>query len=57
MRLFGWLADPTFSRSQADIQYTFVNGRVVRDKVLRHAVRLGYQDVLFQERQPAYVVF
>ena len=57
MRLFGWLADPTFSRSQADMQYTFVNGRVVRDKVLRHAVRLGYQDVLFQSRQPAYVVF
>jgi DNA mismatch repair protein MutL len=57
MRLFGWLADPTFSRSQADMQYTFVNGRVVRDKVLRHAVRLGYQDVLFQARQPAYVVF
>jgi DNA mismatch repair protein MutL len=57
MRFFGWLADPTFSRSQADMQYTFVNGRVVRDKVLRHAVRLGYQDVLFQSRQPAYVVF
>ena len=57
LRFFGWLADPTFSRSQADMQYTFVNGRVVRDKVLRHAVRLGYQDVLFQSRQPAYVVF
>ena len=39
------------------MQYTIVNGRVVRDKVLRHAVRLGYQDVLFQARQPAYVVF
>jgi DNA mismatch repair protein MutL len=57
MRFHGWLADPTFSRSQADMQYTYVNGRVVRDKVLRHAVRLGYQDVLFQSRQPAYVVF
>lgn len=57
LHLHGWLADPTFSRSQADMQYTFVNGRVVRDKVLRHAVRLGYQDVLFQARQPAYVVF
>ena len=56
-RLFGWLADPTFSRSQADMQYIFVNGRVVRDKVLRHAIRLGYQDLLFQARQPAYVVF
>jgi DNA mismatch repair protein MutL len=57
LHLQGWLADPIFSRSQADMQYTFVNGRVVRDKVLRHAVRLGYQDVLFQARQPAYVVF
>jgi DNA mismatch repair protein MutL len=57
LRLTGWLADPTFSRPQADMQYTFVNGRVVRDKVLRHAARLGYQDVLFQARQPAYVVF
>jgi len=57
LHLHGWLADPTFSRSQADMQYTYVNGRVVRDKVLRHAVRLGYKDVLFQARHPAYVVF
>ncbi|HEY5624839.1 MAG TPA: DNA mismatch repair endonuclease MutL [Gammaproteobacteria bacterium] len=57
MRLHGWLADPTFSRSQTDMQYTYVNGRLVRDKVLRHAVRLGYQDVLFQSRHPAYVVY
>jgi DNA mismatch repair protein MutL len=39
------------------MQYTFVNGRVVRDKLLRHAVRLGYQDVLFQARHPAFVLF
>jgi DNA mismatch repair protein MutL len=57
MRLEGWLAAPTYSRAQPDAQYTFVNGRVVRDKLLRHAVRLGYGDVLFQARQPAYVVF
>ncbi|MGE4658918.1 MAG: DNA mismatch repair endonuclease MutL [Gammaproteobacteria bacterium] len=57
IRLWGWLADPTFSRSQADMQYSFVNGRFVRDKVLRHAVRLGYQDVLYQSRQPAFVIF
>jgi DNA mismatch repair protein MutL len=53
----GWLADPTFSRSQTDMQYTFVNGRFVRDKVLRHAARLGYADVLFHGRHPAYVVY
>jgi DNA mismatch repair protein MutL len=53
----GWLAAPAFSRSQADLQFTFVNGRYVRDKLLRHAARLGYQDVLFQARQPAYVLY
>jgi DNA mismatch repair protein MutL len=53
----GWLAAPAFSRSQADLQFTFVNGRFVRDKLLRHAARLGYQDVLFQARQPAYVLY
>ena len=55
--LSGWLAGPGFTRSQADMQYTFVNGRVVRDKLLRHAVRLGYEDVLFQARQPACVLY
>jgi DNA mismatch repair protein MutL len=57
LRVQGWLADPAFSRAQPDMQYTFVNGRFVRDKLLRHAVKLGYQDVLFQARQPAFVVF
>ncbi|HEU4618413.1 MAG TPA: DNA mismatch repair endonuclease MutL, partial [Gammaproteobacteria bacterium] len=57
LRMSGWLAAPTFSRVQPDMQYTFVNGRFVRDKLLRHAVRLGYQDVLYQARQPAFVVF
>ena len=57
LELVGWLAEPTFSRSHADMQYTFVNGRFVRDKVLRHAIRLGFEDVLFHGRQPAYVVF
>jgi DNA mismatch repair protein MutL len=56
LSLRGWLAAPAFSRSQADMQFTFVNDRFVRDKLLRHAVRLGYQDVLFQARQPAYAV-
>jgi DNA mismatch repair protein MutL len=57
VRVEGWLAAPAFSRAQPDMQYTFVNGRFVRDKVLRHAVRHGYRDVLFQARQPAFVVF
>jgi DNA mismatch repair protein MutL len=57
MKLAGWLAAPAFSRSQPDMQFTFVNNRFVRDKLLRHAVRLGYHDVLFQARQPAFVAF
>src|SRR5690606_36048863 len=57
LTLRGWLAAPTFSRHQADLQYTFVNGRFVRDKLLRHAVRLGYRDVLYQARHPAFVLF
>lgn len=57
LALRGWLAAPTFSRTQPDMQYTFVNGRYVRDKLLRHAVRLGYQDVLYQSRHPAFVLF
>ena len=57
MRLSGWIATPRYSRSQADQQYFFVNGRSIRDKVLSHAVRQGYQDVLHYGRHPAYVIF
>lgn len=54
--LRGWIAHPTFSRSQADLQFFYVNGRIVRDKLLAHAVRLAYHDVLFHGRHPAYVL-
>ena len=50
LRLSGWLALPTFSRSQADLQFAFLNGRFVRDKLLAGAARLAYQDVLFHGR-------
>nr|VFJ72768.1 MAG: DNA mismatch repair protein MutL [Candidatus Kentron sp. FW] len=55
--LWGQVGLPTFSRSQADLQYFFVNGRVVRDKLVTHAIRQAYQDVLYHGRHPAYVLF
>ncbi|MGD1983955.1 MAG: DNA mismatch repair endonuclease MutL, partial [Chromatiaceae bacterium] len=57
LRLSGWVARPTFSRSQADMQHFFVNRRMVRDKLVGHAVRQAYQDVLYHGRQPAYLLF
>ncbi len=57
LRLHGWIALPTYSRSQADLQYFYVNGRAVRDKVIGHAVRQAYRDVLYQNRYPAFVLF
>ena len=57
LRLWGWVAKPTFSRSQADLQYFFVNGRVIRDKLVSHAIRQAYRDVLFHGRHPAFVLF
>jgi DNA mismatch repair protein MutL len=56
LRLRGWAAMPTFSRSQPDLQYLYVNGRMVRDRLIAHAVRQAYQDVLYQGRHPAYVL-
>jgi len=57
LRLHGWVAEPTFSRSQADLQYFFVNGRAVKDRVIAHAVRQAYSDVLYHGRHPAFVLF
>jgi DNA mismatch repair protein MutL len=56
LALRGWVALPTFNRSQSDMQYFFVNQRVVRDKLINHAVRQAYHDVLFHGRHPAYVL-
>lgn len=57
MRLHGWVALPAFSRSQADLQYFYINGRMVRDRLLAHAIRQSYQDVLHHGRHPAYILF
>lgn len=57
LRLVGFAGSPTLSRAGRDAQFVFVNGRFVRDKVVLHAVRQAYQDVLHLDRQPLYVLF
>ena len=57
LSLRGWISLPTFSRSQADLQYFFVNGRMIKDRLVTHALRQAYSDVLFNGRHPAYVLY
>ncbi|WP_089794988.1 DNA mismatch repair endonuclease MutL [Halomonas korlensis] len=57
LRLWGWVGLPTHSRAQADQQYFYVNGRVVRDRLVAHAVRQAYRDVLFHGRHPVFVLY
>ncbi|MEP5764684.1 MAG: DNA mismatch repair endonuclease MutL [Halieaceae bacterium] len=57
LKLWGWVGLPTFSRSQADLQYFYVNGRVIRDRLVSHAVKQAYRDVLYHGRHPAFVLY
>jgi len=57
LRLSGWVGLPAFSRSQADLQFFYVNGRMVKDRLVAHAVRQAYQDVLYHGRHPAFVLY
>ena len=57
IKIKGWISLPTFSRSQADLQYFYVNGRAIRDKVISHAIKLAYKDVLYHGRFPAFALF
>jgi len=57
LQLKGWIGLPTYSRSQADQQYFFVNGRTIRDKLVTHAVKQGYSDVLYHGRNPVFALF
>jgi len=57
VRLSGWIGTPAAARSGTDLQFWFVNGRAVRDRLLMNAVRLGFRDVLYSGRQPSYVLY
>lgn len=56
-KLTGWIGLPTVSRAQADAQYFYLNGRIVRDKLLTHALRAAYHDVLYHNRYACYALF
>jgi len=55
--LSGWVAEPRYNRAQADRQFFFVNGRAIRDRLVAHAVRSAFQDVLYHGRHPAFVLY
>ncbi|MFQ3266185.1 MAG: DNA mismatch repair protein MutL [Colwellia sp.] len=57
MTLSGWLAKPSFSRRQNDLCYSYVNGRMMRDKLINHAIRQAYADLLPPDTYPAFVLF
>ena len=57
MKFSGWLAKPSFSRGQNDLCYSYVNGRMMRDKLINHAIRQAYADLLPKDTYPAFVLY
>ncbi len=57
LSLRGWVADPAGSRAVSELQYCYVNGRMMRDRLINHAIRQAYQDKLGDDHQPAYVLY
>jgi DNA mismatch repair protein MutL len=57
VRISGWIGAPAAARATSDLQFWFVNGRAVRDRLLMNAVRLGFRDVMYSGRQPSYVLY
>ncbi len=57
LQLSGWVGLPTFSRSQQDMQFFYVNNRLIKDRLVAHAVRQAYQDILYHGRHPVFVLY
>ena len=57
VQLWGWVAQPDFVRNQNDLAYSYVNGRMMRDKLINHAIRQAYADLLSNEGYPAFVLY
>lgn len=57
MQLWGWIGEPEIAKATADMQYFYINGRMIRDKVITHAIKKAYQDVLYQGRYPVFVLY
>jgi len=57
LQLSGWVLPPEAARSQADLQYFFVNGRIIRDRLVNHALRQAYEDRIYPGRHPAWVLY
>ncbi len=57
LTLKGWIGNPSIDKTNTDSQYFYINGRFVKDKLVRHAIRSAYEDVLFNGRHPCYVLF
>lgn len=57
LHMHGFIGKPTLMRSSADLQYVYVNGRIIRDKLIQHAIKQAYKDVLYGDKHPALVLF
>ncbi|MDQ8935370.1 DNA mismatch repair endonuclease MutL [Acinetobacter rudis] len=57
MRLSGWLGHPSDARAQADLQFVYVNGRIVKDKTISHALRMAYDGILHGHQHAGYLLF
>ena len=55
--LWGWVASPRYNRARADMQSFYINGRIIKDKIVNHAVKSAYKDVMFGNRYPAFLLY